>query len=60
MCYPALIFFLRLKKFISLFWAVLGLIAARWLSLVASRGYSLATVCGLLTAVTSLVAEHRL
>ena len=34
--------------------------AARGLSLVVSRGYSLAAVHGLLVAVASLVAEHGL
>ena len=31
-----------------------------WHTVVVSRGYSLVEVCGLLIAVTSLVAEHRL
>ena len=44
--------------FIWLHWV---LIAVLGLSLVAgSGGYSLAVVCGLLTAVASLVADHRL
>ena len=48
--------------FIYLFWgAVLGLHGCARSSLVAaSRGYSLVAVCGLLIAVASLVAEHRL
>ena len=48
--------------FIYLFWgAVLGLHGCARISLVAaSRSYSLVAVCGLLTAVASLVAEHRL
>ena len=40
---------------------MLSLVAAHRLSLVvASRGYSLVAVCGLLIAVTSLVAEQGL
>ena len=42
------------------FW-LCGVTAACGLSLVAlSWGYSLVAVCGLLIAVASLVAEHRL
>ena len=42
-------------------WLCWVLIAVLGLSLVAgSGGYSLAVVCGLLTAVASLVADHRL
>ena len=44
-----------------LFLAVLGLHCYEGFSLaVASRGYCLVRVCGLLTAVASLVAKHRL
>ena len=43
------------------FLAVLGLCCCMGFSLVASsRSYSLVVVCGLLIAVASLVAEHRL
>ena len=43
------------------FWLHWVLVAVFGLSLVvASRGYSLLAVLGLLTAVASLVAEHRL
>ena len=50
-----------LKLFIYLFLAALGLCCGSWLSLVAARsGYSLTVMCGLLTAVYSLVEEHRL
>ena len=56
------IYFLGILNFLLfLFLAVLGLGCCRGVSLVvASRGYSLAAVGGLLTAVVSLVAEHRL
>ena len=38
-----------------------SVVVAQGFSLVAmSRGYSLAELCGLLTEVVSLVAEHRL
>ena len=47
--------------FISLFLAVLGLCCCTGSSLVAlSGGHCLVAVCGLLIAVTSLVAEHGL
>ena len=47
--------------FIYLFMAVLGLHCCTQLSLVAvNEGYSLVAVCGLLIAVASSVAEHRL
>ena len=50
-----------LYNFIYLFLAVLGLHCCSGFSLVvASRAYSLVAVHGLLTAVASLVAEHRL
>ena len=46
---------------IALFLAVLGLCCYAGFSLVeASRGYSVVGVHGLLTAVASLIAEHRL
>ena len=48
-------------SFMYLFWLHWVFIAARGLSLAAeSGGYSLVALCQLLTAVTSLVAEHRL
>ena len=44
-----------------LLWAVLGLPCCTGFSLVVvSRAYSLAEICRLLTAVVSLIAEHRL
>ena len=47
--------------FIYLFLSVLGLRCCMGFSPVAaSRGYSLVAVCRPLTAVVSLVAEHRL
>ena len=53
-------FFFLINVFIYYFWLCWVFIAARGLSLVvASRGYSVA-VRGLLTAVASLVVEHRL
>ena len=50
-------FFLKKLFFVSagVFIAVHGLS-----QVVAGRGYSLVAVCGLLIAVASLVAEHRL
>ena len=43
-----------------MFWLHLVFIAVRGLSVVAAReGYSIVAVWGLLTAVASLVAEHR-
>ena len=49
------------KKGIYLSLAVLGLSCCVGFSLVvASGGYSLLAVCGLLIAVASLVVEHRL
>ena len=46
---------------IYLFLAVLGLPCCAGFSLVAaSEGYSVDAVCGLLIAVASIVAEHRL
>ena len=43
------------------FWLFWVFVAIHGLSLVAaSGGHSLVVVCGLLTAVTSLVSEHRL
>ena len=59
-------FYLKTVKiylFIYLFIAVLGLHCCIDFSLVvvvASRGYSLVALCGLLIVVASLVAEHRL
>ena len=47
--------------YLFLFWLCWVFITARGLSLVvASGGYSLAAVHGLLTVATSLVAEHGL
>ena len=47
--------------FLSLFWVVLCLHCCMGFSLpAASRGYSLVAVHRLLTAVASLVVEHRL
>ena len=52
--------FLQIYLFMY-FWLHWVLVAVFGLSLVvASRGYSLLAVLGLLTAVASLVAEHRL
>ena len=46
--------------FFFMFWLHLVFIAVRGLSVVAaSEGYSIVAVWGLLTAVASLVAEHR-
>ena len=54
----AFFFFL---SFVYLFLAVLGLHCSAGFSLVvASGGYSLVAVCGLLIAVASLIAEHGL
>ena len=48
-------------NFTYLFLAVLGLCYCTSFSLVAaSRGYSLAVVCGLQVVVASLVGEHKL
>ena len=56
-----MIIFKIFKKFLFNYLTVLGLLCCVDFSLVVtSRGYSLAVVCGLLTAVASLVAEHRL
>ena len=53
--------FFKNTLFMYLFLAVLGLHCYEGFSLtVASRGYSLVRVCGLLTEVASLVAKHRL
>ena len=53
-------FFFNLMN-VFLFWLHWVFIAARGLSLVvASRGYSLVEVRGLLIAVASLIAKHRL
>ena len=50
-----------LKKKKKLFMAVLGLRCSAGFSLVVLiRGYSLVSMCGLLIAVASLVAEHEL
>ena len=50
-----------LHLLLFLFWAMLGLCCCMGVSLVvASGGYSLVVVGGLLIAVVSLVAEHRL
>ena len=50
-----------LKLFIYYFLAVLGLPCCAGFSLVTeSRGYSLAAVSGLLSAVASLLVEHGL
>ena len=47
--------------FMCLFLALLGLhCCAGFFSSCASGGYSLVVVCGLVTAVAALVAEHRL
>ena len=56
-----ILFFLKKNNFINLFLAVLGLHCCVGFSLVAvNGGYSLVAVHGLLTAVASLVGEHRL
>ena len=58
---PVVIFFIYLYIHIYLFLAVLGLCCRLRFSLgTASRGCSLAVVCGFLIAVASLAAEHRL
>ena len=57
------IYFLKFKKilFIYLFLAVLGLCCCTWaFSSCGERGLLFVTVCGLLIAVASLVAEHGL
>ena len=57
------VFFLKqkFKKLYVYFWLHYVFVAACGLSLVAvSGGYSLTVVHGLLTAVSCLVAEHRL
>ena len=52
--------FLHFSFFFFMFWLHLVFIAVRGLSVVAaSEGYSIVAVWGLLTAVASLVAEHR-
>ena len=54
-------FFFFLNKFIYLLLAVLGLhCCARAFSSCSERGLLFVAVRGLLTAVASLVAEHRL
>ena len=54
---PQLIIFI----YLFIFWLCWVFVAVRGLSLVvASGGYSFIAVCGLLIAVASLVAEHRL
>ena len=53
--------FILINLFIYLFWAVLGLCCcARAFSSCGERGLLFLVVRGLLTAVVSLVAEHRL
>ena len=53
--------FYLMYVYMYVFLAALGLLAAYCLSLVVvSEGYSLVMVLGLLTAVASLVVEHRL
>ena len=60
MC-PSAITWLSLFYFIYLFLAVLGLpCCAQAFSSCGERGLLLVVVCGLLTAVASLVAEHGL
>ena len=55
------VFFFLIYTFVYLFMAMLGLCGCVGFSLVAaSNGYSLVVVHGLLIAVASLVAEHRL
>ena len=55
------IIYLFIYKFIYLFVAVLGLhCCVRAFSSCGERGLLLVAVCRLLTAVASLVAEHRL
>ena len=57
--FDLLIFFSFLKDLFNLFWRCWFSIAALGLSLaMASRGYSLAVVCRLLTAVASLIEGH--
>ena len=54
-------FFFFFLSFVYLFLVVLGLHCSAGFSLVvASGGYSLVAVCGLLIAVASLIAEHGL
>ena len=54
-------FLLRIFKKLFIYWLYWIFFTVCWLSLVAlNRGYSLVVVCGLLVAVASLVAEHRL
>ena len=54
-------FHLFIYLFIYLFLAVLGLHCCAWaFSSCGERGLLLVAVCGLLTAVASLVVEHRL
>ena len=58
---PSVLFFFFNLINVFLFWLHWVFIAARGLSLVvASRGYSLVEVHGLLIAVASLTAKHRL
>ena len=59
---PSVLFFFFFNLMnVFLFWLHWVFIAARGLSLVvASRGYSLVEVRGLLIAVASLIAKHRL
>ena len=59
--YMAILGFLFLNKFIWFFWAVLGLrCCARAFSSCGEQGLLYVVVHGLLIAVASLVAEHRL
>ena len=54
------IFFSNFKKLINLFLAVLSLCCFMGFSLVvASKGYSLSVVCGLLVAMTFAIVKHR-
>ena len=53
--------FLKINKFIYLFMAALGLRCCVWaFSSCSEWGLLFVVVCGLLIAVASLVAEHRL
>ena len=54
-------FLIYINLFIIYFWLCWVFVAARGLSLVAaSGGYSMLQLRGLLIAVASLIAEHRL
>ena len=47
-------------EFFFFLMAVLGLLCCVCFSLVSEAGTTLIAICGLITAVTSLAAEHRL